>query len=138
MEQGPPFLFRTTEFTFSRDAGERTKTGIFGKGLAEWLAQRLPRQGFKTRGIVDGELGWYVVLETRPQMYVACVRDADDHTKWRAFPVIERTWLDRAIGRGEGMRDAGKVYKALNTILGGEPDIEELRLEGHPEAPVAR
>jgi hypothetical protein len=138
MEQGPAFLFRTTEFTFTRDAGERTRSGIFGKGLAAWLAERLPRQGLKTRGVIDGELGWYVVLETRPQMYVACARDPNDHTKWRAFPVIERSWVDRAIGRGEGLRDAGKVYKAVKAVLEAEPDIEELQLEGHPEAPVAR
>jgi hypothetical protein len=138
MEKGPAFLFRTSEFAFTRDAGERTKTGLYGKGLAEWVAERLPQHGIAVRGVVEGELGWYAVLETRPQMYVGCVREDSDHTRWRIFVLAERKWFDGLLGRNHGLQDAMPVYKPLKAILENAPDIDELRLEGAPGMRFAR
>lgn len=125
MDKGPVFRFTSTAFRVQPGEDDRTKSGVFGKALAEWVAAQLTNRGIATSGILPKDLGWCVaIVSDKPKLYVVC-SSGDGENSWKVFAFAERRFFQN-IDTGTPL---GAVYRKLKTVFSENPDIKDLRME---------
>src|ERR1700755_958993 len=90
MKQSPLLDFMSSAFPIEPGEDERTNPGIFGKALANWLAEQLRAQGTAAQTIIAEDFGWCIPIESEPhRLYVACASTEDEQDHWGAFVFAE-------------------------------------------------
>ena len=99
---------------------QETNPGIYGRALAQWLAEKLPAFGWRVNGCIAEDFGRLVEVEdSKFRLFVACASGHDGVDSWQAFTFVEGGGLlgvfagaekqqlaDRLLAKGEAGQHA--------------------------------
>ena len=123
-------LFRSTGFPPEPGEDEETNPGVFGRALAVWLADQLPRRGRTVKGIIPEDFGRLVEVQIpRGRLYIAVSSTDHTATEWRVFAMAEQGFLSRLVRTSVDEQALSKLLADLRSILETAPGITELREE---------
>lgn len=130
MRQSPMLHFESKAFSISEGEDEETNPGIFGKALAEWLAQQLERRGVPTSGVIAEDFGWCVAISSNPhKLYVACSSGEAGAASWQLFSFVEGGALNRLFGKDRSAEELNELHLKVRDILSNEASISGLTEE---------
>jgi hypothetical protein len=128
MKQSPLLEFESSAFEIVPGEDEETNPGIYGKALANWLAEQLRSVGYDTREIIAEDFGWLVpVVSAHCSLYVACASMEAD--RWMVLAFAEGEWLGRLFGRDQRAQELASLYAAVRRCLEAAPIVRGLREE---------
>jgi hypothetical protein len=129
MKQSPLLEFESSAFAVSPGEDEQTNPGIYGKALAEWLADRLRDAGLPAGDVIAEDFGWCVPVESKPHsLYVACA-SAETPDRWRVFAFAEGGVIARLLGKDTSAESLASLFAALLRCLESDPRVRGLREE---------
>lgn len=127
MKQSPLLEFESSAFAVAPGEDEETNPGIYGKALAQWLAEKLRRAGFPIGEVIAEDFAWCVPVDSRPHaLYVACA-SGDRPDRWRVFAFAEGGVMARLLGRDRSAEALASLFTAVRSCLESEPRIHGLR-----------
>jgi hypothetical protein len=128
MKDSPMLEFESTAFAVTSGEDAKTNPGIYGKALAEWIAEALPARGFDTGEVIAEDFGWLVPVESKPHsLYVVCASEDGETEKWRAFAFAEGGLLARLMGKDRRSESVAALFAALKELIAAGPDVRNLR-----------
>jgi hypothetical protein len=130
MKQSPLLEFESSSFAVLPGEDEATNPGIYGKALAEWLANQLRAAGLPAGGIIAEDFGWCIPIATAPhQLYVACASAEEALNQWRVFAFSEGGLTARLMGRDTSAGSLASLFTAVRKCLEAHPNVSGLREE---------
>jgi hypothetical protein len=130
MRQSPLLTFRSSAFPAIAGEDEQTNPGIFGRALAQRLAEQLRSRGFEAGDAFAEDFGWCVAVKIPPSVvFVACASDAEVADRWKVFCFVEGGMIARLLGKDAGEDALASVFAALARFLESSSDIRELEEE---------
>jgi hypothetical protein len=130
MKQSPLLEFESSAFAVIPGEDEETNPGIFGKSLAQWLAQQLRTAGYPTGDVIAEDFGWCVPVESKPHsLYVACASAGDRPDQWRVFAFAEGGVMARLLGKDRSAESVAQLLAAVRRCLESTPTVRALREE---------
>lgn len=127
--------FRSSAFPPYPNEEEQINPGLYGKRLAEFVAESLNAAGFKPDEPGPEDWGWSVTIENRDfPLWVGCSHYQEYDDGFLCFiepskPVVRR-WFRRVSTEAV----VGRVAKVLDSSLRGRPDVYGLRWWDEKEA----
>jgi hypothetical protein len=129
MKQSPLLEFQSSAFAISPGEDEATNPGIYGKALAQWLAEQLRAAGFAAGDVIAEDFGWCVPVESRPHsLYVACA-SADEPDHWRVFAFAEGGVVARILRKDKSAESLASLFTTVRRCLESAPIVRGLREE---------
>lgn len=130
MKSSPLLEFRSSSFAVTPGEDDATNPGIFGKSLANWLAQQISADGFVAGEIIAEDFGWCVPVKTEPhRLYIACSSEDGNPDSWLVFVFAEGGLFARLLGRDARAESVATLYDSLKRLLQSSPEIQELRVQ---------
>lgn len=123
-------VFSSSAFQPVAGEDDDTNPGIFGRALAEWLAQTLPAAGLDAGEVMPEDFGWLVPVRTSPhKTYVACASNEEAPSTWQLFVFAEGGLLARLLGKDFRDRDVRRVFQAVHDAVRSHPSVHDVRVE---------
>ena len=123
-------VFTSSAFQPSPGEDAETNPGIFGRSLAEWLAQTLPAGGLPTGEVVPEDFGWLVPVLTSPhKTYVACASSEEPDSQWQIFVFAEGGLLARLLGKDSREGDVRRAFEQVQSSLRNHAAVHDIRVE---------
>ncbi len=130
MKQSPLLTFESSAFAVAPGEDEETNPGIFGKALAQWLADQLRVAGFPTGEVIAEDFGWCVPVESKPHaLYVACASGGEEPGQWQVFAFAEGGVMARLLGKDKSAESLATLYAAVRRCLESAQEIRSVREE---------
>jgi hypothetical protein len=130
MKRSPLLEFESSAFAVTAGEDAATNPGIYGKALAEWLAEQLRAAGFSVGDVIAEDFGWRVPVQSRPHsLYVACASTAEKPDQWRVFAFAEGGIMARLLGKDKGAESLSPLFAAVRRCLESAPLVRGLREE---------
>jgi hypothetical protein len=130
MTQSALLEFESSAFAVIPGEDESTNPGIYGKALAEWLANELRAAGVPAGAIIAEDFGWCVPVATTPhQLYVACASTEEAPNQWRVFAFAEEGLVARLLGKDKSAESLASLFTAVRRCLELHPNVRGLREE---------
>lgn len=110
---------------------------IWGKRLAEFLAEALKKRGFPVTEPFPEDWGWMVPIENEAfPLFVGCANYGDeDEDSFACFIEPCRPEVRRWFKKIDTRETVGRVADALEAILKSDPSVRELRWWSEEEVP---
>jgi len=127
--------FTSTAFPAYPGEDKEINPGIFGKRLAEFLAEALPHKGFKVLCIGAEDWGWMVEIENKEfPLWIGCANYGESENEFQCFiepskPVV-RKWFSKI----ETGLIVEKLAAALEAVLLQSGKVSRLRWLSDDEA----
>lgn len=130
MRQTALLEFASPAFAVAPGEDEETNPGIFGKALAQWMAEQLALLGFSVGEVIAEDFGWCVpIVSKSPRLYVACANAEEKENHWRVFAFAEGGALARLFGKDPSADALASLFAAVKQTLQSAPIIQDLREE---------
>jgi hypothetical protein len=127
--QSPLLTFKSSAFPAVPGEDEQTNPGIYGRALAEWLANQLRSGGLTAGEVFAEDFGWCVPIEALPHpAYVVCA-SGEVPDDWLVFSFVEPGIFARLVRRDDGRAVLDTVFPVLRAALTVATEIRELREE---------
>lgn len=126
-----PHIWVQTSF-FQVDSGEDglTNPGIYGRALANWLAEKLRSRQEPVQQIISEDWGWCVMLSRKPYaLWVGCSNRNGRTDEWGVFVAAEPNFIQRLLGRADAKLAVARVYKLLHEIMHEVPGATKIWVE---------
>jgi hypothetical protein len=118
MKQSPLLEFESSAFPIIPGEDIDTNPGIYGKALAQWLAEQLRTAGSPVGEVRAMDFGWCVSVESQPHsLYVACASTGDKPDQWRVFAFAEAGVVARLLGRDKRAESLASLFAAVQRVL---------------------
>lgn len=128
MKQTALLEFGSSAFPIVPDEDKQTNPGIYGKALAQWIAEQLAIRGFSVGEVIAEDFGWCVPIEAKsPRLYVACANVDEQPNQWHVFAFAEGGVLTRLFGKDTSDSALGSLFTALKDTLQSSPLVQGLR-----------
>ena len=128
MKQTALLEFESSAFPMVPDEDKQTNPGIYGKALAQWIAEQLATRGFSVGEVIAEDFGWCVPIEAKsPRLYVACASANEKPNHWRVFAFAEGGVLARLFGKDTSTTALAALFTALKHTLQSSPVVQGLR-----------
>lgn len=128
--QSPLLEFESSAFAVIPGEDQETNPGIYGKALAQWLAEQLRAAGFSVGDIVAEDFGWCVPVASAPHaLYVACASTGERPDQWRVFAFAEGGVMARLLGKDRRAESLATLFAVLRRALEFAPTVRNLREE---------
>ena len=128
MKQTALLEFESSAFPIVPDEDKQTNPGIYGKALAQWIAEQLAARGFFVGEVIAEDFGWCVPIEAKsPRLYVACANVDEQPNHWHVFAFAEGGVLTRLFGKNTSDSALGSLFTAVKQILQSSPVVQGLR-----------
>jgi hypothetical protein len=120
--------FRSAKFPPYEREEEEINPGLWGRRLAEYLAQKLAAQGIVTDGILEEDWGYYIPVQNKGcRLAICCGHQEGDDDQFVCFtdpstPVV-RQFFFRKIDISDQLT---RITAALQQILSSDPDIRDV------------
>ncbi|MEO6280976.1 hypothetical protein [Roseateles sp.] len=122
--------FKSDAFAISPGEDEATNPGIFGKALAEWLADELSARGHAAGEVIAEDFGWCVPVESKPHaLYVVCASSDEQADSWRVFAFAEGGLIGRVFGKDTRDEDVARIYGLIKAAITARVDVRDLSEE---------
>ena len=120
--------FRSPSFPPYEGEEDEVNPGLWGRRLAEYLAERLRGEGFLPEAIDHEDWGWVVFL-CNPEfpLWVGCGHQDGDEDEFLCFVQPDRPFVRRVFKRIDTRDVVERVVAALDRILAAEPSIRGVR-----------
>jgi len=130
MKQSPLLEFESSAFEVTPGEDAATNPGIYGKALADWLAEQLRAAGFSVGDVIAEDFGWCVPVQSRPHsLYIACASTAEKPDQWRVFAFAEGGIMARLLGKDKSAESLSSLFAAVKNCLESTPLVRGLREE---------
>ena len=128
--QTPLLEFESSAFAVMPGEDEETNPGIYGKALAQWLAEQLRAAGFLPGAVFAEDFGWCVpIASDAHSLYVVCASTDVKADEWRVFAFAEGGLMDRLFGNDQRATLLEPLFTAIRNCLESAPIIHGLREE---------
>ena len=128
MRQSPLLEFESSAFAVIPGEDEDTNPGIFGKALAQWLAEQLRAAGLPVGDVIPEDFGWCVPVESKPHsLDVACANTGEKPDQWRVFAFAEGGVMGRLLGKDKSTESLASLFAAVRRFLESAPSVRGLR-----------
>lgn len=122
--------FRTPFFQPIAGEDAQTNPGIYGKALAQWLADALPAHGIAVEGVIAEDFGWVVMVSREPcRLWYGCGNVADTPGTWTVFPVAEPSVVQRLFRRVNAEAEIARLKAHLEAVVPAIPQVSEIAWE---------
>jgi hypothetical protein len=129
MKKSPLLEFESSAFAVIPGEDKETNLGIYGKALAQWLAEQLRSAGVPARDVIAEDFGWCVPVTSTPHsLYIACA-SGEQPDQWRVFAFAEGGVMARLSGKDKSAECLAVLYAAVRRCLESEPSVRELHEE---------
>jgi hypothetical protein len=119
--------FTTTYFVVVPGEDDDTNPGIFGRALAEWVAQRLQVRGVPVDRIVSEDFGRCVFVKRKPIMlFIACASSNGNPARWQMFIGLEQNWFGRLFRRSDAQTEFARLRDHFRAIVAEVPGISDV------------
>jgi hypothetical protein len=130
MTQSPLLEFESSAFSVVAGEDEETNPGIYGKALAQWLAEQLRAAGVPAGEVIAEDFGWCIPVKSKPHaLYVACASTAEKPDQWRVFAFAEGGVMARLLGKDKSAESLASLFAAVRRCLETDATIRGLREE---------
>ena len=130
MKQTPLLEFESSAFAVIPGEDAETNPGIYGKALAQWLAEQLRATDFSPGEVIAEDFGWCVPVKSEPHsLYVACASTGEKPGEWRVFAFAEGGVMARLLGKDRSAASLAALFTALRGCLESSPIVRGLREE---------
>ena len=130
MKQTSLLEFESSAFAIIPGEDEETNPGIYGKALAQWLAEQLRVAGFSPGEVIAEDFGWCVPVQSEHHsLYVACASAGEKPQQWRVFAFAEGGVMARLSGKDGRAESLAVLYTAVRQCLQSAPSVHGLREE---------
>jgi hypothetical protein len=120
--------FASTEFPAYPGEDKEINPGIFGKRLAEFLAEGLRHQGFKVLCIGAEDWGWMVEIENQEfPLWVGCANYEESENEFQCFIEPSKPFVRKWFSKNETGPIVEKLATALETVLLQSGKVSRLR-----------
>lgn len=120
-------LFESSAFWKIPGEDEETP-GIYGKGLAHWLAERLREAGVPAQKVVAEDFGWCVHVRSNSHfLYVVCANSNEGPNEWRVFAFADDSVVAKLMGKDKTAAALEALFQAVKQCLQSDPSVENLR-----------
>ncbi len=125
-------LFTSTRFGIEPGEDAETNPGIYGRGLAEWVAEKLDSRGVPVLGIKAEDFGRCVMLSSWPfKLWVACASLDGSHSRWQMFIGVEVNPIWKLFTRVEPEPEVRELRKQFRAVVAEIPDASDVEWQTH-------
>lgn len=126
--QSPLLDFESSAFPVTPGEDDETNPGIYGRALAQWLAEQLRAAGFQAGEVISEDFAWCVPVASAPHsLYVACASIGDAPNHWRVFAFAEGGVMARLLGKDKRAEAVATLFTAVRRCLESTPTISNIR-----------
>jgi hypothetical protein len=130
MKQSPMLTFESTAFPVSAGEDEQTNPGVFGRSLAQWLAQQLIEHEHTAGAPIPEDFGWCVPIESSPhRLYAACSNASGSKTQWQVYVFAEGGLMARLLGRDKSAESVDEAFSVVRQALLDFTGANDVRIE---------
>ncbi len=127
--------FHSTSFPPYESEDEQINLGVFGKRLADFLAESLPAQGFKVRCVGAEDWGWMVELENETfPLWIGCANDEGVENGFQCFIEPSKPFIRKWFKKIETSSTVERLAAAIESVLLGSGKVSQLRWLPEDEA----
>jgi len=127
--------FTSTEFPAYPGEDKEINPGIFGKRLAEFLAENLHSQGFKVLCIGAEDWGWMVEIENQEfPLWIGCASYEDGKNGFQCFIEPSKPFVRKWFLKIETGPTVEKLASALEAVLLKSGKVSNFRWLSDDEA----
>lgn len=122
--------FRTPFFQPIPGEDAQTNPGIYGKALAQWLADALSARGIAIEGMIAEDFGWVVMVSREPcRLWYGCSNVEGSPGTWTIFPVAEPSVVQRLLRRVNVQAEIARLKRHLEAVVPAIPQVSEITWE---------
>lgn len=119
--------FRSSKFPPYEGEEKQINPGLWGKRLAEYLAQKLAERGIKTGEMVAEDWGWYLpVINDGFPLALCCGHQNGDADKFLCFTEPSAPVVKRLFKKVDVTPQLTRLTEALQQVLASDPEVREV------------
>ena len=127
MKKTPILEFESSAFASVAGEDEATNPGVFGKALAQSLANRLRLAGVAAGEVIAEDFGWVIPVKSEPySLFVAC-SSGETPNAWMVFAFAEGGLMSRLLGRDQSGAALESLYVSVRLSLEADSGVHGLR-----------
>ena len=119
--------FRSSKFPPYEGEGEQINPGLWGKRLAEYLAQKLAEKGIATEELVADDWGWIVPVRNEGfRLGLCCGHQDGDDDEFVCFTEPSTPIVKKLFKKIDATAQLTRLTEALQQILASDPEIRDV------------
>lgn len=119
--------FRSSKFPPYEGEEEQINPGLWGKRLAEYLAQKLAEKGIVTEEMVAEDWGWYVPVRNEGfRLALCCGHQNGDDDEFVCFTDPSTPIVKMFLKKIDATAQFTLLTEALQQILASDPEIRDV------------
>lgn len=127
--------FRSNDFAPYENEDEQINPGVYGKRLADFLAEGLAAHGYKVRCVGAEDWGWMVELEnTAFPLWIGCANYEEFENGFLCFIEPSKPFIRKWFKKIETSYAVEPLASAIESVLSGSGKVSQLRWWSDAEA----
>ena len=119
--------FRSAKFPPYEGEEEQINPGLWGKRLAEYLAQKLSEKGIKTEQIITEDWGYYIPVQNEGfKLAICCGHQDGDDDEFLCFTEPGTPVVKKFFKKIDATAQLSRLTEAMQQILASDPEIREV------------
>ena len=119
--------FRSSKFPPYEGEEEQINPGLWGKRLAEYLAEKLYAMGIQTEAPIAEDWGWYLPVRNEGfRMAVCCGHQDGEPDEFLCFTEPATPVVKKLFKKINATPQLTRLTEALQQILSSDPDIRDV------------
>jgi hypothetical protein len=119
--------FRSLKFPPYEGEQEQINPGLWGKRLAEYLAQQLAARGVETDEMIAEDWGWYVPVKNDGfRLALCCGHQDGDDDEFLVFTDPSTPVVKKLFKKIDATPELTRLTDALRDILSSDPEITDV------------
>jgi hypothetical protein len=119
--------FRSDKFPPYEGEEAQINPGLWGKRLAEYLAQKLSENGIKTGPMIAEDWGWYLPIQNEAfRLGLCCGHQNGEDDEFLCFTEPATPVVKKLFSKIDATVELTRLTEALQLILSSDPDIRDV------------
>jgi hypothetical protein len=120
--------FRSTDFGPYESEDEQINPGVYGKRLADFLAEGLPAHGFKVRCVGAEDWGWMVELENETfPLWIGCSNYEEFENGFLCFLEPSKPFVRKWFKKIDTSSTIEHLASVIESLLLSSSHVSQLR-----------
>jgi len=121
--------FRSDQFPADPDEDEVVNPGLYGRRIAEFLAEGLRSQGFEVAKPLPEDWGWVVEMENKEfPLWIGCGHQGEYPDDFLCFIEPHKPEIWRLLKRVNTTEHVQSLHEAIDNILRAHPGIRDISM----------
>ena len=119
--------FRSSKFPPYEGEEEQINPGLWGRRLAEYLAQKLAEKGITTDEMIAEDWGWYVPARNDGfRLAVCCGHQDGEDDEFLCFTEPSTPVIKKFSKKIDATAELTRLTTAIEEILAADPEIRDI------------